>query len=71
MEAEASYGKVTPSEYLSRINNLLNKEDEEQMLLREDYEIGMDEFGTLSINYSASCTKCKFKYNYDHTVSVP
>ena len=66
LEMEASYGKVTSSKYLSLIDDLLNKEDEEQKTLREDYGIGMDELGTFSVNYSASCTKCKFKYSYDY-----
>ena len=66
LKVEASYGKVTSSEYLSLINDISNKKDEKEMTLREDYEIGIDAFGTFSVNYSASCTKCKFKYSYDY-----
>ena len=44
---------------------------EKNVTLREDYEIGMDEFGTLSIDYSAYCKECKFKYKYNYIISIP
>ena len=72
MKAEKSYGKVTSDEYLSLISGISNKETEEQeKTLREDYEIEMDEFGLFSVNYSASCSECGFKYKYDYIVSIP
>ena len=72
LQVEKSYGKVTSDKFLSLINDISNKENEEQeKTLREDYEIGMDEYGSFSINYRASCSECQFKYNYDYTVSIP
>lgn len=72
LEAEKSYGKITPGEFLSLMNDISSNENKEQeRTLREDYEIGMDEYGSFSINYSAICGDCGFKYKYDYVVSIP
>lgn len=72
LEAGKSYGKVTSSEFLSLMNDISSNENKEQeRTLREDYEIGMDEHGSFSIDYSASCGECGFKYKYDYVVSIP
>lgn len=72
LEAEKSYGKVTSDKFLSLINDISNEENKEpDETLREDYEIGMDEGKSFSINYRASCSACEFKYNYDYGISIP
>ena len=72
LEAERSYGKVTPDKFLTLINAVLNKENKKQEeTLREDYKIGMDGYGSFSINYRAGCVECGFKYSYDYTVPIP
>lgn len=68
----ASYGKATQDKFLAQMRDIANKETEEQeKTLREDYEMGMDEFGSFSIDYRAICSKCGFKYSYDYVASIP
>ena len=71
LEVEKLYGKVTFDEFSSLINNTLNKKNEEQeKTLRENYEIGIDEFGSFSIDYQASCNECQFKYKYEYVTRI-
>ena len=72
-KAELSYGKVTPAEFLSLTNKALGRErgKNQEKTLREDYKIGMDGYGSFEINYSASCDKCDFKYQYNYVIDIP
>lgn len=65
VQARNSYGTVSIEEF----ENLLAKSRDENFIktkttLREDYEIGIDEYGHFDIKFTASCSVCKFKYNY-------
>lgn len=63
------YGKVTQEEFLSQMADISNKQSEEQeKTLREDWEIGMDKFGSFMLDYRASCNCCNYKYSYKYPV---
>lgn len=50
----ASYGKIPEPEYLEMKAKIESAKPPEETM-REDYEIGMDEDGTLEISYRYSC----------------
>ncbi len=63
-----SYGQVPPEDYLRLV-----KEAEETGIhprgrtdtpMREDWEIGTDESGIFSIDYSCHCDACGFEFEY-------
>jgi|WetSurMetagenome_2_1015567.scaffolds.fasta_scaffold670545_2 hypothetical protein len=61
-KAKTSYGKVSAEEYL-RLTEQLNKPDEREQTLREDYELGIIE-NKFYVSYRASCTACKFSFTF-------
>jgi len=38
--------------------------------LREDWDIGIDEYGLFEINYRASCRECGFDFKYEYFINV-
>jgi len=63
----AAYGTVDADEFLrmkaaldNKIGNGISRD-----MLREDYELWMDDNGVFSVNYKAICGTCGFKYEYD------
>lgn len=64
-EARAAYGAKGEQEYRA----LLQRSQEPvaiQATLSEYFDIGIDRQGRFSINYSAGCETCGFKYDYRH-----
>lgn len=62
-EIVQGYGQLPPNDYLV----LIEKSKlalELKATLREDYELGVDEFGTFEVTFTASCSKCKFSFKY-------
>lgn len=65
--AKASYGKVSADEYerkMKAARELIDLDLEDT--LREDWELGIDDDGEVSINYRASCEVCDFEYTFKH-----
>ena len=63
--AEKAYGKVPQSEYLNILADVAGYEKAE--VLREDYEIGINELGVFYVSYECRCDRCGFKFNFNHT----
>ena len=61
-ELESLYGKVTESEYRSRIAEL---EDDENSSFREDYELGVYE-EEFYVRYHGRCERCGFTVEFEH-----
>ena len=38
--------------------------------LREDYSIGITEYGQFHIKYSTVCKKCEFKFTFEHSEMI-
>ena len=66
---ETDYGKVSADEYRELIERSSRPREEEETMLREDWEISIwdDEF---CVHYSASCEKCGFSHKFKHTEKV-
>ncbi len=62
---EAAYGKVSPTVYAGMCSQELDTN------MREDWELGTDEEGKFSINYSCYCRSCGFKFEHKHEEQVP
>ena len=63
--AKAQYGKLSPEDFMNAMA-LAQKPIQLGSSLREDWEIGMDDDGEFGINYSASCSRCSFKFEFSH-----
>ena len=61
----SAYGKVSEEEYLAALNE--RKQIENNLTLREDYEVGVDIDGEFSVSYSCHCSKCGFKFDYKYS----
>lgn len=61
----SAYGKVSEEEYLATLNK--RKQIENDLTLREDYEVGVDIDGEFSVSYSCHCLKCGFKFDYKYS----
>jgi len=61
----AAYGTVSADEFL-RMKSELDDKISSVLAdsLRQDYELWMDESGVFSVDYSAICSVCGFKYKY-------
>ena len=66
-EMKESYGKVTPSEYLSLVERCKIK-PELDYKLREDYQLGLLETGEFFVHYECFCETCRFNYKYNYKV---
>lgn len=64
----SDYGKVSIEKYAALVNEANNPPKLKQTL-REDYEVGIHD-GEFSISYSASCSVCKFQFEYDKTEEI-
>lgn len=69
---QEAYGRVPLEEYMTLINKTDKSVQDIEVLeledtLREDYEIYIDDAGEFSVNYSASCSVCKFSFTFKHT----
>lgn len=69
-KVENLYGKVSSSEYLSKLKALNAPKDNPEESLREDYCVYMDESGVLHISYQASCEVCNFNHHYKYDNKV-
>lgn len=67
---EKSYGKIPVADFLYLKANA-DKPIEWEATMREDYEIGVDDDGEFSMNYSCSCSMCGFEFNYEYKQVVP
>lgn len=65
----ASYGKVPPSEYVESMKRF-GAEQPIELTLREEYELGMTENGTVYISYACAC-ECGFGFSFKHAEVVP
>lgn len=55
------YGKVSAEEYVDAVSNPKFPPEVGQTL-REDYRIGVDEYGEWSMVYRCSCKECGFRF---------
>ena len=65
-----AYGKVSSEKYLEMLEQS-QKPETLAPSLREDYEIGIDEFGLFEVIYSGSCSQCNFHFNFKIEKDVP
>jgi hypothetical protein len=71
LEAGKQYGKVPQEKYLELVKIANEPFDREKLrTLREDYDIDITEDGIFSIDYSASCSQCKFKFEHKFEQTV-
>lgn len=63
-DLQAQYGKIPAAEYVSALRNAEARPVQRETL-REDYEMGTDEYGTFSVSYRASCN-CGFSFKFKH-----
>lgn len=68
LEAGDKYGKISKDDYLTLLKEIESSIPEglKEYTLREDYEIGTDEYGLFEISYKCCCDRCGFKYNFKH-----
>lgn len=64
-----SYGSVPAAEYIAGLK-AAETEEELANTLREDWEAGMSEDGSVFVYYGCSCA-CGFGYRFKHDISVP
>lgn len=64
--AGEAYGKVDIHEYLEMLR-AAEKPIAITQTFREDYEIGINNDGTFSINYGGACEKCDFGHTFKHS----
>lgn len=75
---EEQYGKVSQSDYFKLVEQALRDrgiyfdEDnpEDLNLIEYGATVTMSEDGSLLINYSCECTRCRWTYKYDKVVQV-
>uniref|UniRef100_A0A6M3L344 Uncharacterized protein n=1 Tax=viral metagenome TaxID=1070528 RepID=A0A6M3L344_9ZZZZ len=68
-KAKKGYGKLPPEEY-EELLLLSRKPIDEETTMREDFCMGTDKYGDFSIEYSAFCQNCDFKFKFMHSESV-
>jgi len=68
-KARNSYGKVPEEEYLELMEQT-KYSIEPPITLREDWELGISEFGEFVVYYKAQCDRCGLKFEYDHSESL-
>lgn len=66
IEAQLEEGKFTAHTRLSMLESMVYGDDMPRDL-REDFEIGMDTRGKLSLRYNGYCYKCGFKAEFEMT----
>ena len=72
---ENAYGKVSAKAYLLLVEELtkaeekLNNEDDNQYTLREDYEMGIRN-GNFYVSYRGSCGICGFSFEHKHEENI-
>ncbi len=65
---KAFYGKITPEEYVVRVNQVNRaKASRQEETLREDYEIGTKADGVFFVSYGCSCEVCGFSFTFQQT----
>jgi transcription elongation factor Elf1 len=69
VEIERSYGNESADLYRKMIDRLNELKQGSDDTLKEDYEQGIDN-GVYSVNYSAHCKKCGFKFDYKHEEEI-
>ena len=66
---KAAYGKVEVGEY-EVLKDAIAEREKQVMedTLREDWQIGVNDFGLFYVRYSCGCTAagCKFSYEFKH-----
>jgi hypothetical protein len=68
----ASYGKVSPAEYMQAVKALANAPELiPNETLREDYELGIDPEGEFEVTYRAYCSVCSFNYKFHYSFQIP
>jgi hypothetical protein len=67
--AAAAYGKVSQTEYAALLA-MAAQEDTIDESLREDWDLGMEENGSLYVSYSCSCNTCGFAHEFKHEKTV-
>ena len=68
-KAEDGYGQLSQKDYETIVFDSRTPINLTETL-REDYEIYMEDDGLFSVEYSASCDTCGFKYNFNHSEQV-
>jgi len=63
-KADKAYGKKPASEYTAMLSEAEQPIKLDQTL-REDYGIGVGIDGIFGVNYTASCTACDFRFEYN------
>ena len=66
---ETDYGKITADEYRDLVERSSQPCEEEETMLREDWELGIWK-GEFCIHYSASCEKCGFSHKFEHKEKI-
>ena len=66
---DESYGKVSANEYLQMVQET-KRDISVDDTLREDYQLGMDEFGVFSVEYKCHCNACGYRYEYSIEIDV-
>lgn len=72
--AEEVYGKVPLADYEQLRAEADRDPDLQSETLREDYEVWIGNDGVFHVSYAASCDRCAFSHQFEHTeptVEVP
>lgn len=69
LSAGEDYGKVSPEEYLRRVNEA-NTPSKLENTLREDWDIRTDDGGWFEVDYRCSCD-CGFHFEYKYGEQIP
>lgn len=72
-KCEAAYGKVAEAEYKALCEAADKAEYDAENpgdTLREDYDIEMNDDGTLEIEYFCRCSQCGFCWSYTHSAAA-
>lgn len=67
--ADEQYGKM-PADEWKALHEAAYSDAPIGTTLREDYEIAITDVGEFYVSYQGSCTKCGFKYKYQHEEKV-
>ena len=64
-EAAEAYGNVPEDEY-TQLRERAEKDITLEDTMREDYELGVNLLGVFRVGFSASCSTCGYRFEFEH-----